>query len=262
MGVFKNLGLRTKMITGSVGPLVLVVVLGVVVYLSVNSLLKSSHMVDHTHTVIQEAMKIEGSAVDMETGMRGYLLAGLDGFLDPYTGGNKRFDELVASLQKTVNDNPAQVERLNEIKDNIKAWQKDVTEPTIALRRKIGQSKTMDDMRDLVRQKKGKEYMDGMRAKIAIFIERETKLMNERKAAAKRVTDIDELKETYKWVEHTHKVIGEADVMLAAAVDMETGMRGYLLAGVEEFLDPYKGGIETFDETIATLKNTVSDNPA
>jgi methyl-accepting chemotaxis protein len=43
---------------------------------------------------------------------------------------------------------------------------------------------------------------------------------------------------------------------------METGMRGYLLAGKEEFLDPYKGGQKRFFEQIKNLKNTVNDNPA
>ena len=35
-------------------------------------------------------MSIEAAAVDMETGMRGYLLAGQEGFLDPYTDGRRR----------------------------------------------------------------------------------------------------------------------------------------------------------------------------
>jgi methyl-accepting chemotaxis protein len=261
MGI-KNLSLRAKIILGSATTLALLVILGLFSYNGTNSLLQSNQWVDHTHEVIQEAMNIEASAVDMETGMRGYLLAGKDEFLGPYTGGDKRFNELVSSLQNTVNDNPAQVQRLNDIRDNIKAWQKDVTEPTIAMRREIGESKTMDDMRDLVRQKKGKEYMDGMRAKIATFIGRERELMAKREETAKRSSNIDELKETFKWVSHTHEVIGLANDMLSAAVDMETGMRGYLLAGIDEFLDPYKGGIENFNKGLSTLKYTVKDNPA
>ena len=75
--------------------------------------------------------------VDMETGMRGFLLSGKEGFLDPYKSGGKTFNELVASLSQTVNDNPAQVKLLAEIKSNIDAWKKGVTEPMINLRHRV-----------------------------------------------------------------------------------------------------------------------------
>ena len=74
--MFKNLGLRIKLMLGSAAPLVLVVVLSCISAFSIKSLLSSSGLVDHTHVVVQNAMKIEAAAVDMETGMRGYLLAG------------------------------------------------------------------------------------------------------------------------------------------------------------------------------------------
>ncbi|MCG8527403.1 MAG: CHASE3 domain-containing protein, partial [Opitutales bacterium] len=64
-----------------------------------------------------------------------------------------------------------------------------------------------------------------------------------------------------EWVDHTHTVIETAAEILAAAIDMETGGRGYLLAGREEFLEPYKNGFEVFNKTIAELKQTVNDNP-
>ncbi len=67
----------------------------------------------HTYEVIDHANSIVAAAVDMETGMRGYLLAGKDEFLAPYEGGKKNFSKLIASLRKTVNDNPAQVKLLD-----------------------------------------------------------------------------------------------------------------------------------------------------
>ena len=39
------------------------------------------------------------------------------------------------------------------------------------------------------------------------------------------------VQDTTGWVEHTSKVLAAAAQILANAVDMETGMRGYLLAG-------------------------------
>lgn len=72
-------------------------VLGYVCWSSIGSLLQSSNWVDHTHVVIQETQKIKGAAVDMETGMRGYLLAGKDEFLEPYTNGKSRLSKLISA---------------------------------------------------------------------------------------------------------------------------------------------------------------------
>jgi len=265
--MFKNMGLKFKIIFGSSITLILMVALGFISIDANKSLTQSNYWVDHTHTVIASANSIVASGVDMETGMRGYLLAGKPDFLDPYKGGKKNFYDLVASLSKTVDDNPAQVQLLSEVRTNIDAWQKDVTEPQIELRRKIGEARTMDDIADLVGQAKGKVYFDKFRGQIKTFIDREALLMEKRKTTAEGLTldsqdNIQKYRELNEWVEHTYKVIMEANEILAAAVDMETGMRGYLLAGQEQFLAPYNGGKQRFYELVASLSKTVNDNPA
>jgi len=141
---------------------------------------ETSEWINHTHLVIEEAMKIEAAGADMETGMRGYLLAGKDEFLNPYKAGNSHFKDLVANLKTTVSDNPAQVSLLGEIEDTIGQWQTNVTEPTIALRREIGDAQTMNDMADLVGEARGKAYFDKFRDQIKTFRDREIALMTER----------------------------------------------------------------------------------
>ena len=199
--------------------------------------------------------------------MRGYLLAGKEAFLDPYKNGQKKFNELVSSLSKTVNDNPAQVQLLGEIKSTIDGWQKNVTQMQIDLRSEIGEAKSMNHMADLVKEARGKVYFDKFRSQIATFIERESKLMKQRQKTAAKATADNEastklISDTAQWVEHTHKVIAAANDILASAVDMETGMRGYLLAGKEAFLDPYKNGQKKFNGLVSSLSKTVNDNPA
>jgi len=54
------------------------------------------------HEVVTTAKQIEAAAVDMETGMRGFLLAGKDEFLEPYNNGKAKFEVLVSDLSKTV----------------------------------------------------------------------------------------------------------------------------------------------------------------
>jgi len=248
---FNDLKLTTKIGIGSGIPLALLVVLAGVSIMSTKSMQNSGDMVVHTYEVIQKAKGVEAAAVDMETGMRGYLLAGKEGFLDPYNSGKESFERMTEDLKQTVSDNPAQVQLLKEIQANIGEWQSGVTEPAIELRREIGDAPTMNDMADLVGQAKGKVYFDTFRGQIATFIERENKLMGERVKA----NDTD-------MVVHTYEVMAAANTVLGAAVDMETGMRGYLLAGQDEFLDPYTHGKEQFYKLLASLSKTVDDNPA
>ena len=260
--MFGNLKFRTQLFSGNGLILVLMIAISAVVYTSIHSLLDTFERVDHTHKVLAEASRIEASAVDMETGMRGYLLAGKESFLDPYNSGDKSFNIMLDKLSKTVDDNPAQVKLLAETRETINQWKQNVTEPTIELRRQIGDAKTMNDMAHLIQEAKGKQYFDKFREQVAIFIEREETLMEKRHAKARVATDINELRQLTEWVDHTHDVIATANLILASAVDMETGMRGFLLAGKDEFLAPYNAGKQKFYDLVASLSKTVADNPA
>ncbi|HIJ83517.1 MAG: chemotaxis protein [Magnetococcales bacterium] len=272
-----NMGLRGKILAGMAVPVVLLLILGLVAIGNINSISKTNAMVDHTHVVLAEASGIVGSAVDMETGTRGYLLAGKEEFLDPYKGGEKATYLELTKLQQTVSDNPKQVDRLREVEGILKEWQAKDVEPSIELRRGIGDAKTMNDMAKLIGEARGKVFFDKFRGQIKTFIDREASLLGKRRAEFEAAYDklsslaktgatdaslLEIMKKNEGWVAHTNKVIAHANDILAAAVDMETGMRGYLLAGKDEFLEPYTNGSKKFFELTASLKQTVSDNPA
>ncbi|MCH7936817.1 MAG: CHASE3 domain-containing protein [Proteobacteria bacterium] len=264
---FSNLKTKPKILIGICSPMILLLVLGGVAVYNINTIVKTSGWVDHTRVVLAEASGIIGSAVDMETGMRGYLLAGEEGFLDPYKGGEKQTYERIGSLKETVNDNPKQVKRLEEVEKILREWQSEVTEPTIGLRREIGDAKTMNDMADLVGEARGKKFFDKFRGQIATFIGREASLLKERRAEFQTAQgsvgeNFKLVNDTVGWVDHTHVVLAQAASILAHAVDMETGMRGFLLAGREEFLAPYKNGQKAFFAGMKDLQKTVDDNPA
>ena len=260
--MFDNLTFKGKLFVGNGLILGLMVLIALVVYTSINSLLATFERVDHTHKVLATASDIEAAAVDMETGMRGFLLAGQEQFLDPYKSGSDRFHDLIDELAITVNDNPAQVKLLSETEKTIDNWLGKVTEPVIKLRRAIGDAKTMNDMAVLVQQSKGKQYFDKFRVQIQTFIDREEVLLTKRQAEAERTTSLNRMKELTKWVIHTYKVIDSAKSILASATDMAAGMRGFSLAGQDRFLDPYNSGKDNFEAQIESLSQTVSDNPA
>jgi len=264
---FEKWTLKSKILTGILVQLAFLITLGIICLFSINKLVTTNKWVSHTHKVLENADSIVASGVNMETGMRGYLLAGKPDFLNPYTQGEKQTYQNIKSLQNIVSDNPKQVERLNEVERILKGWQSDVTEPTIELRRKIGDAETMNDMAKLIGEARGKKYFDQFRSQIATFISRETTLMNKRKEHyEQKQSDISEglnqIGQTIKWVTHTYEVIAKARSIQAYIVDMETGMRGFLIAGEDDFLEPYVNSKKAVFELITELQNTVSDNPA
>ena len=64
-----------------------------------------------------------------------------------------------------------------------------------------------------------------------------------------------------QWVEHTDRVINNTNRSLKLSIDMETGMRGYLLAGDERYLDPYELAKPALAAELKGLEVLVSDNP-
>ena len=172
--------LRTKLLGSYTLILSLMVIVTIVVVASTKSLMYNFSWVDHTYKVLDVASQIESAAVDMETGMRGFVIAGRDEFLEPYDSGKSRLFKLIDSLSVTVSDNPAQVTLLREIKQNMTAWDNDIVQLQIDTRRAVDNGKTMDDVVALVAQARGKKYFDKFRGQIKLFKDREKVLMDER----------------------------------------------------------------------------------
>ncbi len=63
------------------------------------------------------------------------------------------------------------------------------------------------------------------------------------------------------WVEHSERVIGDANQISKMSAEMETGMRGYLITGDESFLSPYLLAKPRIESEINALLSEVSDNP-
>ena len=73
---------------------------------------------------------------------------------------------------------------------------------------------------------------------------------------------IKTMSQTDEMVAHTYQVIKQSDGLINSMVDQETGLRGYAIAGQEEYLEPYYGGKQAFDAYLASAKTLTSDNPA
>lgn len=68
------------------------------------------------------------------------------------------------------------------------------------------------------------------------------------------------LKDADKWNSHTYNVLDHSAALIAAIVDQETGVRGFLVSGDSKFLEPYHAGRKTFDAKLKALLTLTSDN--
>lgn len=73
--------------------------------------------------------------------------------------------------------------------------------------------------------------------------------------------EINSLIESSKLVTHSNNVIMHIKALEKLMVDMETGQRGFMLTGNDNFLAPYLEGQKEFEKNITEVKKLVADNP-
>jgi len=69
-----------------------------------------------------------------------------------------------------------------------------------------------------------------------------------------------QLNEDARWVAHTHEVLNLASDVMLTLVDAETGTRGFVVTGKDEFLQPYDHALARFDGLMAKLKDAAKDS--
>ena len=70
------------------------------------------------------------------------------------------------------------------------------------------------------------------------------------------------LQNAVAWQKHTQAVLLKLDEALTSTIDVETGARGFVIAGTDNFLQPYAIGRQNALKSIEDLKGLTKDNPA
>ncbi|WWF44286.1 methyl-accepting chemotaxis protein [Pseudomonas trivialis] len=135
----------------------------------------------HTYEVLSAAQLALEQLINIETGMRGFVIASKDNFLEPLVAGEKRFLEKLELLKRLTADNAAQQQRLATLGETQKRWLAEDIDPIIALRRSLTASKLPDDELDArITAGADKAKMDSMRATLAEITATETALLAQR----------------------------------------------------------------------------------
>ena len=196
----------------------------------------------------------------METGLHGFLLTGKEEFLQPYVAAEKTILDEMAQLKKQLKDE-AQIALLDEIETILKEWKDHVAEPQIALRREVGEAKDTNHLAVLVADSSGKKSFDELHKMLSEFVWNEEALLANRVSQEDSGGEQQDTISTVVWVIDENEVVKDALRLSAAALEVEVGLRGYLLTGKDEFLEPYHIGRTQFFRKIDLLRNRVLDNP-
>jgi len=177
--------IRTQILGGYFLVLLSMVVLAGVAYWTIRALVDAQQRVAHTEQVVAQARSVEKSVLDMETGERGFVITGVESFLEPYEDGIAQHDAQIAVLRQLVSDNPTQIEHLDTIAGLIDRWIVEAGSPAIAARRRVDSGEiTMEDLSDMIALEAGKSIMDQLRVEFAEFEAEEAELMEARNTRA------------------------------------------------------------------------------
>ncbi len=130
----------------------------------ISYLLSTIQWVEHTDRVINNANEAVKLTVDLETGMRGFLLSG-----DPYETAKPRIAVALDTLLELTADNPVQTDRLLRLRALQLEWA-NYAQSMIDLQRSSG------DYRAMVKSGRGKRLTDEIRKQFEAVIDTEQQL--------------------------------------------------------------------------------------
>jgi signal transduction histidine kinase/CheY-like chemotaxis protein/CHASE3 domain sensor protein len=164
-------------------PLVLSVLSAAVFVGIIAYLLSELNAVERSEQVIGKANQVGKLVGDEESGLRGYLLSGDQGFLAPYQVATPRVPAEVQALEGMVEGRAGQVDRLRRIVAAHEEWQKYARDMITAKR-------TGGDYEGDVKAGRGKALVDDIHSQLNEVLDNEQRMLQEHNASAHSVTTV------------------------------------------------------------------------
>jgi signal transduction histidine kinase len=86
---------------------------------SVRTLANNAYWLAHSWQVVHQVESVLASAVDAETGERGFLISGMDSYLEPFTTARRDLPAELDHLQSLTSDNPDQQARVADLRASL-----------------------------------------------------------------------------------------------------------------------------------------------
>ncbi|TPE44625.1 sensor histidine kinase [Pontibacter mangrovi] len=127
--------LSFKLFAGFVLILVLFTAVAIVNFRLSEAVIENTQWVSRSQIVVRNSAALQRNIIDMETGLRGYMLNGNETFLQPYWQARDQMPGLIQEMKNFVTASQDQVEKINEIEGMQNRFEKKFAEPLIQMKR-------------------------------------------------------------------------------------------------------------------------------
>lgn len=232
--ILKQVGLKTKMIIGTMISVMLLTALGMTGIMSIRYLINSGQEVERFRQVNFQGMNIQRLVSDMLMSHREYLVSGQEEFLDLHLQYRERLLQEIRQMSHEPDIQAEQKERLKSFDYLILEWFEKVADQEISERKSVKTGAAMEaKLAELITQGKGNEIMGQIRSLL------------------------DKTVKTLAWAGHYRAQSAVMSVAMTISA-METGKQGFLTSGDQAFLELYAKSGESFDTELKNLREIVS----
>jgi signal transduction histidine kinase len=143
----------------------------VVLFLAIMSLRERSEEAQHSQQVIATANQLQTYVIDLETGVRGFVITREERYLEPWRVAQAEYPQAIAMLLDLTKDNPRQHERARSLKAAIETYFRDYSRPLVNFLRRNQQLAP-----DIATAAEGRRQVETIRNQFARFLGIETAL--------------------------------------------------------------------------------------
>ena len=167
----KKLSIGLKITLSFAVILLMVLAIGILSHKNLTRLQNESYWVTHTYDVKHSIETVLDNLINAETGQRGYLLTGMDKYLEPYNIAISKLEKDINELKALTLDNPNQQNKIEALKV-LTSKKLDELNTTVILRKNEG----FEAAKQVVTTDLGRSIMGEIRALLTEMIYEEEQL--------------------------------------------------------------------------------------
>jgi signal transduction histidine kinase len=181
----RSSSLSARLVVGSaVLALLVAAAFGILVF-AVTTLDDATKRERHAKAVTAQTLQLEKLVLDLDTGLRGYVLTGKRDLLEPWMSAAKALPAKLKGFQRLASASPAERQRARTLVDQIHLYVQYYAEPVV----QITTTTPAASRTEIVRQEGARELAD-IRAGFASFLAKENALASARTSAAQRRSEL------------------------------------------------------------------------
>jgi signal transduction histidine kinase len=172
-------GLTLRMVVSGGALAIVIGAVFVLLVLAINDLRDSARLTRDTQEELSSADELEKLLIDLETGVRGFVITGEERFLSPWNEARAAFPVDATSLERSVGADSAQLRDVRQIIRGVTSYIQEYAAPLVnAVRRGDASA------RSIAVTAEGKQRVDRLRAEFESLRARERSLIRERQDRA------------------------------------------------------------------------------